>query len=99
MSFMVKRKITGRPCGQVVGDEVFNKRSISHCIFSGVNFILILTAALQASEAAMSSRKVFLAPPRFSASTVSRISAKRFLTWDGGRSVGTLLMALVLPES
>ena len=80
MSFIVRRKITGRPCGQVVGDDVIKRLSISHCIFSGVSFILILTAALHARLAAMSSRRVAFAPPRFSASTVSKISFKRFLT-------------------
>ena len=63
MSFIVRRKITGRPCGQVVGDEVISSLSISHCIFSGVNFILILTAALQARLAAISSLRLDLAAP------------------------------------
>jgi hypothetical protein len=70
MSFIVKRRITGRPCGQVVGEDVVKSRSISHCIFSVVNFILTLTAALQAKDAAIESRRVAFAPPRFYRYTV-----------------------------
>src|SRR5688500_14940954 len=69
MSFIVIRNITGRPCGHVVGDDVVSRRSISHCIFSCVSFMLIFTAALQARLAAISSRSVCFAWPRLSSST------------------------------
>src|SRR5687768_16473582 len=99
MSFIDRRRITGRPCGQVVGDEVVRSRSISQCIFSGVSFMLILMAALHASDAAISSRNVDLPDPRFSRSILSNISAKRFLTSAAGRSVGIDLIATVLPDN
>jgi hypothetical protein len=51
MSRVARRRITGRPWGQVVGEEVFNKRSISLRIFSGEKGMLTLMAAWQASEA------------------------------------------------
>jgi hypothetical protein len=71
--------MTGRPWGQVVGEVVIKSLSISQRIFSGVSFMLILMAALQARLAAISSRKVVVAPPRFSTSIVSSISSKKFL--------------------
>ncbi len=45
MSRVARRKITGRPCGQVVGEEVFSNRSINQRIFSGVSDIFTLIAA------------------------------------------------------
>jgi hypothetical protein len=44
------RRITGRPCGQVVGEDVFSKRSMSQRIFSGESGMLTLMAAWYASE-------------------------------------------------
>jgi hypothetical protein len=100
MSFIVSRKITGLPCGQVVGDEVSRSRSISHCIFSGVSFILILTAALHANEAAMSSRKVDFALSRLSSPRpIKYLRQKDFSASTGGRSVGIDLIATVRPDS
>ena len=45
--------MTGRPCGQVVGEEVRSRRSISQRIFSAASGVLTLMAARQASEAAI----------------------------------------------
>ena len=54
---------------------------------------------LQAKLAAMSSRNVAFAPPRFSESTESRSSPRKFRVSDAGRSVGILLTAIVRPDS
>jgi hypothetical protein len=45
MSRVARRRITGRPWGQVVGDEVTSNRSISQRIFSGASGIFTLIAA------------------------------------------------------
>lgn len=45
MSCVARRKITGRPCGQVVGEEVVKSRSMSQRIFSGASGMLTLIAA------------------------------------------------------
>ena len=40
-----RRRITGRPCGQVVGEEVCSSRSMSQRIFSGASGMFTLIAA------------------------------------------------------
>src|SRR6266571_2319943 len=45
ISCVARRKITGRPCGQVVGEEVSSSRSISQRIFSGASGMFTLIAA------------------------------------------------------
>ncbi len=45
ISFVVSRRITGLPCGQVVGDDVSTSRSINQRIFSGASVMFTLMAA------------------------------------------------------
>src|SRR5215217_2936957 len=71
MSRVLRRSMTGRPCGQVVGEEVWSRREMSQRIFSTVSGVLTFMAARQASEAATRSRKDSFARPRFSASAES----------------------------
>jgi predicted RNA binding protein YcfA (HicA-like mRNA interferase family) len=45
ISCVANLKITGLPCGQVVGEEVRSRRSISQRIFSGASGMFTLMAA------------------------------------------------------
>ena len=99
MSFIESRNMTGRPCGQVVGDVVIKQPVDQPPHFFGRQFHIDLYRGFAREAGGDVVAKVDFGEPFFSASIVSSISANRFRASDAGRSVGMLLIATVRPES
>ena len=99
ISFIESRRMTGRPCGQVVGEVVSKSRSMSQRDFLRREFHVDLHRGFT------SQARRYIVPQRsfwcsafFSFDRIQYLR-KQVPGFRRRRSVGTLLIATVLPES